>query len=98
MIMEFTFYPYTDKYVSQVEKRWGLYRLADELKKPVFIGKGNVQKHLQKHLPGSEYPADDAKFFSVEYFETQKDAEGAWKEALDEFKKKHGDLPRYNRK
>jgi len=54
MIMEFTFYPYTEKFVSQVEKRWGLYRLADELKKPIFIGKGNVQKHLLKHLPGSE--------------------------------------------
>ncbi len=98
MIMEFTFYPYTEKFVSQVEKRWGLYRLADELKKPIFIGKGNVQKHLLKHLPGSETPADGARFFSVEYFAAPEEAETAWREALDEFKAKHGTLPKYNKK
>lgn len=98
MIMEFTFYPYNDKNVAGVEKRWGIYRLADELKKPVFIGKGNVQKHLQKHLPSSDAPAEDVKFFSVEYFDTAEEAETAWKEALEEYRHKHGTLPKYNKK
>ena len=37
MIMEFTYYPYTEKNVSKVEKRWGVYKLANDLKKVVFI-------------------------------------------------------------
>lgn len=98
MIMEFTFYPFNEKYVSQVEKKWGVYKLADELKKLVFIGKGNVQKHLPKHLPGSSAPAEDVKFFSVEYCGSQEEAEAAWKESLEEFVAKHDKPPKYNRK
>jgi hypothetical protein len=97
MLVEFTFYPYTEKHVSMVEKRWGIYRLADASKKLLFLGKGNVLKHLGKHLPGAEAEAPDAAFFSVEYFDTYEEARSAWEDALAEHVNKHGTYPKYNK-
>ncbi|MFW3145536.1 MAG: hypothetical protein ACMUIE_01840 [Thermoplasmatota archaeon] len=97
MIMEFTFYPFEEKYVSKVEKRWGVYKLADNLKKVVFIGRGNVQKHLPKHLPGGNAPAEDAVYFSVEYFDTGEEAYEAWESQLKSFQKRYGKSPIYNK-
>lgn len=94
--MEFTYYPYTEKNVNKVEKRWGVYKLANNIKKVVFIGRGNVKKRLPKHLPDGPAPAEDAEFFSVEYFETGEEAMESWEELMKEFQKKYGKSPKYN--
>lgn len=96
MIMEFTYYPYNEKNVSKVEKRWGVYKLANSIKKVVFIGKGNVQKHLPKHLPDGTAPTDDAEFFSVEYFDSGEETVESWEEQLRDFRKRNGKHPKYN--
>ena len=96
MLMEFTYYPYTDKNVEKVEKRWGVYKLADSSKRVVFIGRGNVQKHLPKHLPDGKTPAEGVEFFSLEYFDSGEEAIEAWEEQLREFHDKFGKWPKYN--
>ena len=96
MIMEFTFYPFDEKHVDQVEEKWGVYKLADDLKRVVFIGRGNVRKHLQSHLPDGEKPAEDASFFQVEYYDSGEEAYEAWSDIITTFKKKWGSVPEYN--
>lgn len=96
MIMEFTYYPYEAKNVAKVEKKWGVYKLAGRSKRVLFIGRGNIAKHLPKHLPEGESPADDAEFFSIEYYRTGDEALEAWNEAMDEFYDRNGKFPRYN--
>lgn len=95
--MEFTFYPYTGKNVDKVDERWGVYKLADHSKHILFIGRGNVKRHLYDHLPEGKAPADGAEFFSIEYYESHEEAMEAWNEQIESFKGKFGDLPRYNR-
>lgn len=97
MIMEFTYYLYNEKNVGKVEKKWGVYKLANALKKVVFIGKGNVQKHLPKHLPDGAVPAEDAEFFSIEYFDSGEEAVEAWEEQMRDFYKRWGKYPKYNK-
>ena len=89
MIVDFTWYPYTEKNVLKVEKRWGIYRLADSSKRVLFISKGNVKKHLPKHLPDADAPASDVEFFSIEYCDSGEEAHEIWEETLREYKKKH---------
>ena len=96
MIMEFTFYPYTEKNVLKVEKRWGVYKLADMSKRILFIGRGNIRKHLIKHLPDGEAPAEEAEFFMIEYYESGDEAKEAWEEMLENYENKFGSLPKYN--
>ncbi len=96
VIMEFTYYPYEEKFVEKVEERWGVYTLADRSKRVVFIGRGNVKKHLFQHLPGGKIPADDAEFFQVEYFKDKDEAQNGWLDQVEAFKRKHGVLPKYN--
>ena len=96
MIMEFTYYPYTEKNVEKVEKRWGVYKLADSLKKVVFIGRGNVKKHLPKHLPDGPRPAEGVEFFSIEYFDTGEEALKSWEEQMNNYYKRFGRYPKYN--
>jgi hypothetical protein len=97
MIMEFTFYPFEEKYVDKVEENWGIYKLADGLKKVVFIGRGNIRKHLPKHLPGGDSPAEDVEFFSIEYYDSGEEAYEAWEEMMKNFNKKFGKYPKYNK-
>ncbi len=96
MIMEFTYYPYTEKKAAKVEKRWGVYKLANGIKKVVFIGRGNVKKRIPKHLPDGPAPAEDAEFFSVEYFDTGEEAMESWEEQMREFQERYGKCPKYN--
>jgi len=98
MLMEFTYYPYNNKFVDKVEERWGVYRLASSSKRILFIGRGNIKKHLLKHLPDGPSPAADVAFFSIEYYETGEEAATAWKEALEEYESKFGSPPLYNKK
>ena len=97
MLMEFTWYPYTEKFVKKAEKRWGVYKLAGHSKKVLFFGRGNVQKHLPKHLPGSKGEAEGVEFFCVEYFESSEEAFAEWEEAMRDFKKKFEKYPKYNK-
>jgi hypothetical protein len=94
--MEFTYYPYQEKYVEKVEERWGIYILADRSKRILFIGKGNVRKHLHTHLPDGKAPAEGVEFFQVEYYKDQDQAKSAWIEQIESFKRKTGSLPKYN--
>jgi hypothetical protein len=96
MIMEFTFYPYVEKNLDKVEERWGVYKLADHSKRILFIGRGNVRKHLYDHLPGAKAPAEGAEYFSVEFFDTRDEAVQAWTEQVQEHRAKFGELPKYN--
>lgn len=96
MLMEFTYYPYEEKYVGKVEERWGVYTLADHSKRVLFIGKGNVRKHLMEHLPGGTSPAEGVEFFQVEYYKDKAESNDAWIEMVATFKSKHGSLPKYN--
>ncbi len=95
--MEFTYYPYVEKNVEKVEKRWGVYKLAGASKRILFIGRGNIKKHLPKHLPDGPSPADDVEFFSIEYYETGEEAKKAWDEAMEEFYERNGKYPKYNK-
>ncbi|MDG6225121.1 MAG: hypothetical protein QCI82_06370 [Candidatus Thermoplasmatota archaeon] len=97
MIMEFTFYPYVEKNIEKVEERWGVFKLADRSKKVVFIGRGNIRKHLFNHLPDGKAPAEDAVFFSIEYFDTKEEAMEAWIEQVEAYQSKFHSLPLYNR-
>ena len=97
MLMEFTWYPYTEKMVSKAEKRWGVYKLAGHSKKVLFLGRGNVQKHLPKHLPGSKAEAEGVEFFCVEYYDTPEEAHAEWEEAMRDFEKKFDKYPKYNK-
>jgi hypothetical protein len=94
--MEFTYYPYEEKNVDKVEKNWGVYKLADRSKRVLFIGRGNISKHLPKHLPEGEAPALEAEFFSIEYYNSGEDAKQAWEEAMEEFHDRNGKYPKYN--
>ncbi|MFO8051279.1 MAG: hypothetical protein R6V01_06220 [Thermoplasmatota archaeon] len=96
MLMEFTFYPYERKNVEKVEEGWGIYKLADDLKKIIFIGRGNIKKHLFKHLPDGPEPAEDAKYFSIEYYDSGEDAYEAWEEMVRNHNRKFGKYPEYN--
>ena len=97
MIVEFSWYAYERKNVDRVEKKWGVYKLADHSKRVLFLGKGNVRKHLAKHLPDEDAPAPDVEFFSVEYFDSGEEAHEAWLEYMREYKRKYNDYPKYNR-
>ncbi len=97
MIMEFTYYPYNEKNVGKVEKRWGVYKLAGRSKRILFIGRGNIKKHLPKHLPDGPAPAEDVEYFSVEYYDSGEDAAKAWEEAMEEFYDRNGKYPKYNK-
>jgi hypothetical protein len=97
MIMEFTYYPYTEKNVNKVEERWGVYKLAGRSKRVLFLGRGNVRKHLAKHLPEGKTPAEEAEYFSIEYYDTGEEAYEAWEEQMREFKDKFGKWPKYNK-
>lgn len=94
--MEFTYYPYEEKNVDKVEKRWGVYKLADRSKRVLFIGRGNIRKHLPKHLPEGDSPAIEAEFFSIEYYNDGDSAKEAWEEAMEEFHERNGKHPKYN--
>jgi hypothetical protein len=96
MIMEFTFYPYTRKNVENVEERWGVYKLADDLKRVIFIGRGNIKKHLSSHLPDNELPVDEAEYFQIEYYDSGEEAYEAWKDTIGSYRKKWGTVPEYN--
>jgi hypothetical protein len=96
MLMEFTYYPYEAKFVEKVEERWGVYTLADRSKRVLFIGKGNVRKHLYEHLPDGTVPAEGAEFFQVEYYKDKAESMDAWIEMVENYKRKHGSLPKYN--
>jgi len=96
MIMEFTFYPYDEKHVDKVEERWGIYKLADHSKRVLFIGRGNVKKHLFKHLPEGDSPAEGSEYFSVEYYDTRNEAMEAWEEQMESHRKRFGRPPEYN--
>lgn len=95
--MEFTYYPYTVKNVEKVEERWGVYKLADGLKKIVFLGRGNIHKHLDKHLPDGPSPAEDVEYFSVEYFDTSEEAYNSWEEQMRSHYNRFGRYPKYNK-
>ena len=97
MIVEYSWYAYDEKKVDKVEKSWGLYKLADSSKRVLFLGKGNVKKHLLKHLPGGSSPTPDVAYFSVEYFDSSKEAHEIWQEYMDEYVKRYGKYPKYNR-
>ncbi|MEA3558795.1 MAG: hypothetical protein U9R75_06020 [Candidatus Thermoplasmatota archaeon] len=97
MIMEFTFYPFVAKNVEKVEDSWGIYKLADGLKKVVFIGRGNIGTHLPKHLPDGTSPADDVEYFSFEYYDSGEEAYEAYEDMLKDHYKKFGKYPRYNK-
>jgi hypothetical protein len=97
VIMEFTYYPYDEKFVEKVDERWGVYTLADRSKRVVFIGRGNVKKHLLEHLPHGRSPAEEAEFFQLEYFKDKAEAQSAWLEQVEAYQNKHGSLPKYNR-
>ena len=97
MIMEFTFYPYVKKNVEKVEENWGVYKLADSLKKVVFIGRGNIKKHLPKHLPDGPVPADKVEYFSIEYYDSGEETYEAWEEMLKDHYNKFGKYPKYNK-
>ncbi len=96
MIMEFTYYPYEEKNVEKVEKKWGVYKLAGRSKRILFIGRGNLKKHLPKHLPEGDTPADEAEFFSIEYYESGEESLKAWEEAMEEFYDRNSKHPKYN--
>lgn len=97
MIMEFTYYPYNGRNVEKVEERWGVYKLADGLKKIIFLGRGNVRKHLGKHLPEGPDPAEDVEYFSIEYFDTGDEAYAAWEEQMRNHYNRFGTYPKYNK-
>lgn len=96
MLMEFTYYPYTEKNTAKVEEGWGVYKLADGLKKVVFLGRGNIKKHIPKHLPEGEAPADEVEFFSIEYYDNGEEALEAWEEMMRTHYKRFGKYPKYN--
>jgi len=97
MLAEFSYHPYNRKNVEKVEERWGVYKLADHAKRVLFLGRGNVKKHLQKHLPDSEAPAEGVKFFSVEYFESGEEAFEEWRNQMRTHHKRFDSYPKYNK-
>jgi hypothetical protein len=88
-------WPYLAKIVESDKPQFGVYELADENRKTIYFGSGNVKDTLIHHLTVNEYP--EAKFYRVEYTKNRTDCTLKEEQLLSAYKTEHGKLPMYNK-
>ncbi|NJE08616.1 hypothetical protein E3E31_08795 [Thermococcus sp. M39] len=77
---------------------YGVYELVSREGDVLYIGVGNIRDALLTHLPSGSDPIIGASYFSYEVTENIDEAEKRQKALLDDYLKKYGELPRFNRK
>jgi len=77
---------------------YGVYELVSGNGEVLYVGVGNIRDELLTHLPSGSDPIMGASYFRYEITENIDEAEKRQKSLLDEYIKKHGELPRFNRK
>jgi hypothetical protein len=85
---------YTANNVSTDSDKFGVYELGDENKDTVYYGSWQVKTRLQCHLNKKECPL--ARFYRIEYCDTEKECRAKEEQLLEAYKKAHGKLPIYN--
>ncbi|AIF68917.1 hypothetical protein PAP_02435 [Palaeococcus pacificus DY20341] len=77
---------------------YGVYELISGNGEILYVGVGNLRDELLTHLPSGSDPIMGASYFRYEVTENIDEAEKRQKALLDGYSKKHGELPRFNRK
>ena len=80
--------------MQKVPNVYGVYELADSKKNIICIGQGKLHERLAIHLSNFE----DAKYFRLDRTGSKERAEQRERALLNEYERKHGCLPKYNKK
>ena len=88
--------PLVKEWVEKENDCFGVYHLSDEDGTILYIGEGHVLTNLKSHIPEGSNPLRGATRYRVEYAGNERQAEVKLKTTLKEWKKEHGQLPRYN--
>ncbi|AHF80686.1 DUF7508 domain-containing protein [Thermococcus paralvinellae] len=99
MTIEKDLFRFTEKDIfEKVVNLYGVYELVDKEGNVLYIGVGNLTDALLTHLPSGSDPIIGASYFSYEVTENIDKAEKMQKSLLDDYLRKYGELPRFNRK
>lgn len=89
-------YNFTKENIRKTRDSPAVYQLEGKSAGEIlYIGSGNLQTRLTRHLPGQSEPIP-ASAYRREYTASTAEARSAEKECLDAYKLKHGKLPPYN--
>ena len=87
---------FTKRIVSIELDKLGVYELVNSFHYTVYYGRGKIKTRLLDHLNKKEFPM--ARNYRVELFNTEVECRAREKALLEEYQKKHENLPMYNKK